>query len=52
MPTSNTDWEQSTEAINLKTPTVTAPITQLSLSCEVSYIYVASPSVGQPTLTN
>ena len=45
----NTDYEQSTEAINVKPTPGTAPGTQVS--AEVSYIFV-SLSIGLPTLTN
>ena len=49
MQSSNTDYEQSTEAINIKPTTGTALGTWLS--AEVSYFFV-SLSVGLPTLRN
>ena len=49
VPISNTDCEQSAEAINVKPTPGTAPGAQLLR--EVSYFFV-SQSVGPPTLTN
>ena len=49
LQSSNTDYEQSTEAINIKPTPGTAPGTLLS--AEVSYFFV-SLSVGLPTLIN
>ena len=49
LPSSNTDYEQSTEAINIKPTPGTAPGTWLS--AEVSYFFVRL-SVGLPTLMN
>ena len=46
LQSSNTDYEQSTEAINIRPTSGTAPGTWLS--AEVSYFFV-SLSVGLPT---
>ena len=49
LQSSNTNYEQSTKAINVKPTPGTAPGTWLS--AEVSYFFV-SLSVGPPTLIN
>ena len=49
VPASNTDYKQSTEAINMKPTPGLAPGTQLS--GEVSYFFVR-PSIGPPTCDN